>query len=194
MSTDKTLPEPFGRVTQRTSGLYDFWEPDQHPYLDTAVSITEVYSLDQLRAALEAERAQHAPMVTAYWELHKAEKRLRSQVEALRAQARWDIKCDGNDLLVCFYYHHNSDESEYQRFVPCAQVESLRAERQREAADHKQANEDAARYMREAEALRSVLQEAMQQAVEYDGLDVSKIGPQHWYSQVAAAMAQTPWS
>lgn len=37
--------------------------------------------------------------------------------------------------------------------------------------------------------LREALQEAMRQAVEYDGLDVAKIGPQHWYSIARAALA-----
>lgn len=40
----------------------------------------------------------------------------------------------------------------------------------------------------EIERLRAVLREAMQQATEYDGLDVSKIGPQHWYSQASAVL------
>lgn len=45
----------------------------------------------------------------------------------------------------------------------------------------------------EVEALRDALREAMQQAVEYDGLDVSKIGPQHWYLAARAALKeQTP--
>lgn len=38
--------------------------------------------------------------------------------------------------------------------------------------------------------LREALQEAMRQAVEYDGLDVAKIGPQHWYSIARAALAE----
>jgi 16S rRNA U1498 N3-methylase RsmE len=35
----------------------------------------------------------------------------------------------------------------------------------------------------EIERLRTVLREAMHQSTAYDGLDPTKIGPQHWYTQ-----------
>lgn len=42
------------------------------------------------------------------------------------------------------------------------------------------------------ERLRLALREAMQQATEYDGLDVTTIGPQHWYSLAVEAMKGQP--
>lgn len=39
-----------------------------------------------------------------------------------------------------------------------------------------------------ADALEAALKEAMHQATTYDGLDLTKIGPKHWYQIAARAI------
>ena len=41
--------------------------------------------------------------------------------------------------------------------------------------------------------LRDVLEEAMQQTTEYDGLDITKIGPQHWYTKAEEIIKRTAY-
>lgn len=42
----------------------------------------------------------------------------------------------------------------------------------------------------DVDRLRAALREAVQQAVEFDGLDTTKLGPQHWHSIARAALGQ----